>query len=123
MNIDENEVREIIDEAFDCYEKQNGFLSYLSSFVIVFVAVITTLQRIMERIDPKDKDIQYLINLFEKNGFNFTQFKKKAEEISKDNSSDDDDEIEKREEDFVLSETENFANVIRRAYKILAPQD
>ncbi len=43
MNIDENEVREIIDEAFDCYEKQSGFLGYLSSFVIVFVAVIPTL--------------------------------------------------------------------------------
>ncbi len=74
----------------------------------------------MERLDPKDKDIQYLINLFEKNGFNFTQFKKKAEEIPKEYPNDDHDEIEKREEGFVLSETENFANVIRRAYRTLS---
>ncbi len=120
MHITENKVREITDEAFDCYEKQNGFLSYLSSFVIVFVAVIPTLLRIMERIDPKDKDTQYLINLFENRGFNYTQFKKMAEEIAKSNPDDDHDEIEKREEDYVLSETESFANVIRRAYKTLS---
>ncbi len=123
MNINEKEIREILDTVSACYEKQNGFQSYLSSFVVVFVAVIPTLLRIMERIDPKDKDIRCLIELFEINGFNFTQFKKKAEEIARDNPDDDHDEIEMREEDFVLNEAKDFANVIRRAYGSIVLED
>ncbi len=122
-NIENKKVQEIIDAVSECYEKQNGFQSYLSSFVVVFVAVIPTLLRIMERIDSKDEDIRYLINLFENNGFNFTRFKKKAEQIAHENADAGHDEIEKKENDFVLNETENFANVIRRAYYAVDSED
>ena len=116
MNIENKKVQEIIDAVSECDEKQDGFQSQLSSFIVVFVAVVPTLLKIVERIDPKDEDVQYLINLFERNGFNFTQFKKKAEQISNENPDATEDEIEKKEEYFVLSETEDCPNVIRRAY-------
>ncbi len=116
MNIEKKEIKEMVDAVSECYEKQNGLKSQLSSFVVVFVAVVPTLLRIMERIDPKDEDVQYLINLFERNGFSYTQFKKKAMQISHENADANHDEIEKKEDDFVLKETEGFANVIRRAY-------
>ena len=63
--------------------------------MIVFAAVGPALLRIMERIEPKDEDVQYLINLFERNGFNFAQFKKKAEQIFNENPDASHDEIEK----------------------------
>lgn len=116
MNIENKKVQEIVDAVSECDEMRNGMQNRLSSFVIVFAAVVPTLLRIMERIDPKDEDVQYLINLFERNGFNFTQFKKKAEQISNENPDATEHEIEKKEDDFVLHETESFANVIRRAY-------
>ena len=123
MNIENNKVQEIIDAVSECYEKQKGFQSHLSSFVVVFVAVVPTLLRIMERANPKDDDVQYLINLFENNGFNYTQFKKSAEQISNENPDATHDEIEKKEDDFVLHETESLANVIRRAYDVVSSED
>ncbi len=123
MNIENKKVQEIVDAVSECDEMQNGIQNRLSSFVIVFAAVVPTLLRIMERIDPKNEDVQYLINLFERNGFNFAQFKKKAEQISNENPSDGPDEIEKKEEDFVLNETAGFANVIRRAYDAVDSED
>ena len=123
MNIDRKEIKEIVDAVSECYEKQNGLQSQLSSFVVVFVAIVPTLLRIMERADPKDKDVQYLINLFERNGFNFTQFKKRANQIANENPEASIDELERKEDDFALKEAESFANVIRRSYEASNTKD
>lgn len=90
---------------------------YIATFMMAYIAVVPTLLRIMERINPDDGDLQYLINLFERSGFEYDKFKDKHKQIFNKPVPLTEEEI-----DTVIKETEVFSDLIRRSYDSVIPE-
>ncbi len=88
----------------------------LSCFALSYIAAVPTLLRIMERINPNDGDVRYLIDLFEKSGFEFDQFKDQYQAVleAQSNLKDNSQTQELIEPSYV--EIRMFADLIRRSY-------
>ncbi len=88
----------------------------LSCFALSYIAAVPTLLRIMERIDPNDGDVRYLIELFEKSGFEFDQFKDQYQAVLDARS---DSNRNSQTQDFdepSYVETRMFTDLIRRSF-------
>jgi hypothetical protein len=94
--------------------KQNKEIGY---FLMTYIGVVPTLLRIMERMDPDDNDLQYLIDLFQKSGFEYEKFKEKYE-----GKLDDCDSLSVKQINIIKHETEMFCDLIRRSYDCLLPK-
>ena len=88
----------------------------LSCFALSYIAAVPTLLRIMERINPNDGDVRYLIDLFEKSGFEFDQFKDQYHAVL-DARSDSNRNFQTQDFDEPsYVEIRMFADLIRRSY-------
>ena len=103
-------------ELDECKKSLKRINVSLSNFALCFIAAVPTLLRIMEKTNPKDSDVRYLIDLFEKSGFEFDKFRDQYQTIL-DAQSDSNDDSQRQETDALLyAETKLFADLIRRSF-------
>ena len=91
--------------------------TYIATFILTYIAVVPTLLRIMERINSDDDDLQFLIDLFERSGFEYDKFKDKHQQIFQRPFS-----PTKNAMDIVMKETEMFSDLVRRSYDSVLPE-
>ncbi len=103
-------------ELDECKKSLKRINVSLSNFALCFIAAVPTLLRIMEKTNPKDGDLRYLIDLFERSGFKFDKFKDQYQAILDAQSNRKD--ISQIQETDALSYVENtmFADLIRRSF-------
>ncbi len=91
--------------------------TYITTFILTYIAVVPTLLRIMERINSDDEDLLFLIDLFERSGFEYDKFKDKHQQLFQRPFS-----PTKNAMDIVMKETEMFSDLVRRSYDSIIPK-